>query len=129
MQSWRQAPGYGCRNGSGDGSPTHLNKRRMKKLGIITLLCILATDCEAQIMGGSHWDCSHWDRYLGMMTAMTQYLSPRLLKTSETPINTEIPDDFGNFTSSSSENFISYVSYPSHNYSLNYVAFPPQTVF
>lgn len=59
MQSWRQAPGYGCRNGSGDGSPTHLNKRRMKKLGIITLLCILATDCEAQIMGGSHWDCSH----------------------------------------------------------------------
>lgn len=66
MQSWRQAPGYGCRNGSGDGSPTHLNKRRMKKLGIITLLCILATDCEAQIMGGSHWDCSHWDRHLGM---------------------------------------------------------------
>lgn len=38
----------------------------MKKLGIITLLCILATDCEAQIMGGSHWDCSHWDRHLGM---------------------------------------------------------------
>ena len=24
----------------------------------------------------SHWDISHWDRYLGMMTAMTQVPVP-----------------------------------------------------
>ena len=38
----------------------------MKKLGIITLLCILATDCEAQIMGGSHWD-RHLGMYIGVV--------------------------------------------------------------